>query len=160
MSLIVKALIGGVLATMSMDIGAVIGHKLGFLKGVHPELLAKWFGWIFRGKLIHQSIETAPAVAFPFPALILMHYMIGTTLAVTYVLILHRTGWRGNVVSATAFGIGTNVLPWLLMFPAMGFGFFGLHGPEGTMLFRTSFVNHLFFGIGLGVAMHLILRLR
>ena len=43
----------------------------------------------------------------------------------------------------------TNVLPWLLMFRAMGYGFFGAHGPAGTRLFVSSLVSHAFFGLGI-----------
>jgi len=35
------------------------------------------------------------------------------------------------------------------MFPAMGYGFFGFHGPAGTRLFLSSLMSHAFFGLGL-----------
>jgi len=31
---------------------------------------------------------------------------------------------------ALAFGLFTNLLPWLVMFPSMGFGVLGLRGPS------------------------------
>jgi hypothetical protein len=43
---------------------------------------------------------------------------------------------------ALAFGVATNLLPWLLMFPSMGFGWFGRDAPAELLLIRTSFVNH------------------
>jgi hypothetical protein len=52
-----------------------------------------------------------------------------------------------------AFGLCTNVLPWLLMFPAMGYGFFGSHGPAGTKLFISSLVNHALFGLGIWIGL-------
>jgi hypothetical protein len=36
------------------------------------------------------------------------------------------------------FGVATSLLPWLLMFPSMGFGLFGRRGPAELLLFRTS----------------------
>ena len=35
------------------------------------------------------------------------------------------------------------------MFPALGFGLFGLRGPSELRLLSTSVVNHLFYGFGL-----------
>jgi hypothetical protein len=35
------------------------------------------------------------------------------------------------------------------MFPAMGFGLFGVKGPADRKLFVTSLLNHLFYGFGL-----------
>jgi hypothetical protein len=62
--------------------------------------------------------------------------------------------------SALAFGLFTNVLPWLVMFPAMGFGILGLRGPSEFLLLRSSFVNHLLFGLGLGLALRWLSPLR
>ena len=56
---------------------------------------------------------------------------------------------------ALAFGLCTNVLPWLLMFPAMGYGFFGSHGPAGTKLFVSSLTNHAFFGLGIWIGLQI-----
>ncbi len=50
----------------------------------------------------------------------------------------------------------TNSLPWLIMFPAMGYGFFGVHGPSGTRLFLSSLCSHASYGLGLWIAMYVI----
>jgi hypothetical protein len=42
-----------------------------------------------------------------------------------------------------------------MMFPAMGYGLFGTHGPEGT-LFVSSLVSHAFFGFGLWIGVHVV----
>ena len=44
----------------------------------------------------------------------------------------------GSPITALGFALCTNVLPWLFMFPAMGYGWFGSHGPTGIRLFRSS----------------------
>ena len=78
------------------------------------------------------------------------HYAIGVTLALVYLLTTSALGLTPrNPITALGFGVCTNVLPWLLMFPAMGYGVFGAHGPIGTRLFQSSLVNHLFYGVGL-----------
>ncbi len=42
------------------------------------------------------------------------------------------------------------------MFPVMGFGLFGLRGPNEFRLLSTASVNHFFFGIGLALAAALV----
>jgi hypothetical protein len=37
------------------------------------------------------------------------------------------------------------------MFPAMGFGLFGVRGPAEAHILRNSLYTHVAFGIGLGV---------
>ena len=78
------------------------------------------------------------------------HYAIGIFLTALFVLMANRIGWQARGLSpALAFGVCTNVFPWLLMFPAMGYGLFGAHGPAGTRLFVSSLVGHVFFGLGI-----------
>jgi len=57
---------------------------------------------------------------------------------------------------ALAFGLSTSLLPWLVMFPSMGYGLFGTHGPEGTRLFTSSLMTHAFFGLGLWIAVRVM----
>jgi hypothetical protein len=77
---------------------------------------------------------------------------IGIVLATFFIRGTGQIGWPRSVGVAVAFALGTSVLPWLLMFPAMGYGWFGVHGPEGTRLFSSSLITHAFCGLGLWVA--------
>jgi hypothetical protein len=87
----------------------------------------------------------------------LVHYAIGIGLAALCLWLAPRIGWPvGKLTSALAFGLSTSALPWLLMFPSMGYGFFGAHGPEGTRLFVSSLVNHAFFGLGIWIGVHVM----
>jgi hypothetical protein len=79
------------------------------------------------------------------------------TLALIYLSVTASLGIAsGRFGPALAFGLSTNVLPWLLMFPAMGYGFFGVHGPEGTRLFVSSLINHACYGIGLWLGVRMM----
>jgi hypothetical protein len=75
-----------------------------------------------------------------------VHYAIGMTLGVAYLLLSSALGLTPrNPLTALSFGLTTNVLPWLVMFPAMGYGWFGADGPPGTG-FLSSLANHGFYG--------------
>jgi hypothetical protein len=79
-----------------------------------------------------------------------VHYAIGIVLTGVYIWAVSYAGRSPrNLVLALAFGLSTSVLAWLLMFPAMGYGIVGSHGPAGTRLFVSSLINHALFGIGI-----------
>ena len=152
-----QVLLAGVIATVSMDLLTVIAIRLQVIAPLAPNLVGRWFASIARAHPFHDDIAlTAPAgheLAMAVPG----HYAIGMSLTALFVLLAHRVGWPAKSVSpALVFGASTSVLPWLLMFPAMGYGFFGAHGPAGTRLFVSSLVSHVFFGLGLWVAVRLL----
>jgi hypothetical protein len=154
LSLIGRCLGAALLSTLSMDLGATLFRKLGLTMGTPPELFARWLGNILQGRLFHHTIVDAPDVKVPMGIAVLTHYLIGTGLTVAFWLLMRAGPLKsmsnvGLIAAAVVFGVFTNVLPWLFMFPAMGFGAFGKDAPADLLLFRTSFINHVFFGIGL-----------
>lgn len=49
------------------------------------------------------------------------------------------------------YGISTAELPLLMMFPSMGYGWFGLRSGEAGRLNRIMLVGHIAFGVGIGL---------
>jgi Protein of unknown function (DUF2938) len=142
----------GLVATLTLDVLTLGALKLHLVAPLPPSLIGRWFTSVARARPFHADIARAApvdhevAIAFP------VHYAIGITLALVY---LATASWLGlsprGAAPAVAFGIATSVLPWLLMFPSMGYGFFGAHGPAGTRLFASSLLTHTFYGVGLWV---------
>ena len=72
------------------------------------------------------------------PLALALHYAIGVALTCAFLGLLASCpdappkafSW------ALAFGLFTNLLPWLVMFPSMGFGVLGLRGPSELLLLR------------------------
>ena len=81
------------------------------------------------------------------------HYTIGIGFAIPYVL-----GWNffvGGPASpawAIAYGLFTTLGSLFFTYPSMGLGVFGNRSPEGLRSPLSSLANHLFFGIGMAVA--------
>ena len=154
--LVVRWIVAGLLSTLSMDFGSALARKTGFTAGLPPRLIGRWFALLLRGRLRDQKISESPAVPGELPIALLMHYLIGISLTVVFCTLLAAspiapTPAQGFAM-AVAFGTLTNLLPWLFMFPSMGFGTFGRSGAAEWMLFRSSFINHLFFGIGIAAS--------
>ena len=147
----------GVMATLTMDLGSGALRALGLTQGVPTNFFGRWFGHLARGRLVHQTIAESPDLPGQMPLAVGCHYLIGVSLAVAFGLLLQHGPVRlesraGAFGIALGFGLLTNLLPWLVMFPAMGFGWFGFKGPPEYLLLRTSFLNHLLFGVGLGIS--------
>jgi len=140
----------GIVATITMDILSVTALRSGLIAFLPPRLTGRWFASMAHGQFLHHDIAQVPAINHEMAVAVPMHYAIGITLALVYLLASSALGFSPrNPVAALAFALCTNVLPWLLMFPAMGYGWFGAHGPAGTQLFRGSLATHTFYGVGL-----------
>ena len=74
-------------------------------------------------------------------------------LAVPFVL-----GWDllvGGAISpiwALVYGVATTVASVFFVYSSLGWEIFGLHSPDGIKAPISSLANHLFFGVGLAIA--------
>jgi len=145
-----QVLLAGVIATASMDVLSAIAIRLRLIAPLSPNLIGRWFASVVRAHPLHEDIARAASRSHELALALSGHYAIGMFLTALFALMANRLGWQARGLSpALAFGVCTNVFPWLLMFPAMGYGFFGAHGPVGTRLFVSSLVSHVFFGLGI-----------
>ena len=152
-----RTLMVGVISTLSMDLLSAVASQLRLTAPLSPNLMGRWFASVARAAPFHADIARATPASHELILALPVHYAIGIGLAALYLWVAPRIGWPPRTLtSALAFGLCTNALPWLLMFPAMGYGFFGAHGPEGTRLFSTSLVNHAFFGLGIWIGIHVM----
>ena len=147
----------GIIATVTMDVLSVAAIKLRLIAPLPPHLIGRWFASVARGQVLHGDIAQVSPIQHEMAVAVPVHYAIGVTLALTYLLACSTFGLSPrSPVAALVFALCTNLLPWLLMFPAMGYGWFGAHGPTGTRLFASSFLTHCFYGLGLWLGASLL----
>jgi len=148
----IRSVFIGIFATITMDVLSVTALKLGWIAFLPPRLTGRWFASVARGQFLHSDIGRVPPINHEVVIAVPMHYAVGIMLAFLYLLLISALGFSPrNLIAALAFALCTNLLPWLLMFPAMGYGWFGTHGPPGTRLFLSSLVTHCFYGMGLWI---------
>jgi hypothetical protein len=145
----------GILATMTMDMGAILGLVLGIggrgPRRAGPDLIGRWVGYLFRGKFRHDDIlQTAPLPGEKVLGMV-AHYSIGMVLTLVYIGLLVVTHTAPNVVTAVIYGVGTTVFAWFLMYPSQGMGWLGRKAPREARMARMSLYNHLLFGLGLAL---------
>jgi hypothetical protein len=149
--LLIQGLTAGVFATLVMDIAFVTGRVTGFIGAPFPLPVGRWVVHSSRGQILHQTIQDAPAVRGEGPLTLLVHYLIGITLATVFLLLMPAAPPVATFVAAVIYGTGSSLLPWLVMFPAMGYGLFGSRAPAGGHMLRNSLWTHVMFGVGLGI---------
>ena len=148
----------GMIATVTMDVLSGVAIKLRLISPLPPSLIGRWFASAARGRPFHHDIGKVTPVNSEIAIAVPVHYAIGVTLALAYLLSSTALGVNPrNPFVALGFGLTTNALPWLIMFPAMGDGWFGADGPPGSRLLLSSLVTHGFYGLGLCLGASLLI---
>ncbi len=145
----------GVLATLSMDVFFVAAARLGGERftsdKVGPDLVGRWAAGLARGQLRHTDIAQTPTVRGEVAAGMAVHYLTGIALTAAYHRLLRRGGRKPGVLSATAFGVVTALLPTLVMYPSWGLGPFALRSDDASRLLRIMVLGHAAFGAAIGL---------
>jgi hypothetical protein len=121
--------------------------------GMIGRMAAGWARGRFRYRHPGEMEQVANELLYGF----FTHYTIGVVFALTYVL-----GWDllvggpASPVWALAYGVATTVASLFLVFPSMGMGVCGRRSPEGIRSPLSSLANHLFFGVGMAIAVALV----
>jgi hypothetical protein len=145
-----RVLLLGIVATATMDVLTTLARKARIAAPLPPILMGRWVAGVAHGQLWHANVEQATPVSRELGIALLMHYGVGFAFAALYLHVTSQLGVSPRyAVPAISFGLATAVFPWLLMFPAMGFGWFGGRGPIGTQLFLSSLMSHAAFGVGI-----------
>jgi hypothetical protein len=88
------------------------------------------------------------------------HYFTGGSVALTYPLfyLAFNVPMPGNhLISSLLWGLATVLLPWFILFPGFGWGFFGVRAPSNVRPFISPMVEHLLYGLGLGIVLNIAL---
>jgi len=158
----IVGLIVGILATVTMDVVAVIALRLGIAgrgtRRTGPDLIGRWIGYLLQGKFRHMDILQTPPLRGEVILGLVAHYLIGIMLTLVYLGLLVVVHATPTALSAILYGTATTVFPWFLMFPSQGMGWLGLDAPGDAHLARVSLFNHIIFGLGIALWMA-VLRL-
>jgi hypothetical protein len=153
MNLIVTGVVAGVFGTLVMDSLNHLFARTAMLSKIDIGMIGRMSAGWARGRFRYRHPGEMEQVDNEMFYGYITHYTIGVGLALTYVL-----GWDllvggpASPVWALVYGIATTVASHFFVFPSMGLGVFGRRSPEGIRSTLSSLANHLFYGIGLAVA--------
>lgn len=152
---ILNVVVVGVVATLAMDVVAGIGVAL---HAFRIPAYGRSFLYAAKGTFRHADIDRAPPLRGENALMIPLHYLTGTVLAALYLLLLEVfSSGAGTVLLAEAYGLATSVIPLFVMLPSMGYGMLGLRHRGDTFWLRQILLMHLAYGLGIGLAVLLIL---
>jgi uncharacterized membrane protein YeaQ/YmgE (transglycosylase-associated protein family) len=156
MHLVVMGVVAGVLGTLVMDSLNHLFARTGILSKIDVGMIGRMaVGWA-RGRFRYGHPSEMKQVANEKLYGYGTYYTIGVSLAIPYVL-----GWDllvggpASPIWAFAYGVSTTVASYFFVYPSMGLGAFGWRSPEGIRAPISSLANHLFYGVGMAVAVAL-----
>lgn len=153
--ILIFAFIGGIFGAVLMDITETAAARRGITSGVNVALIGRWAIFLARGTLRHRDIRQAQPQQREVMVGWLFHLLIGGgTVALLLPLSL---GWGlspqpvplTDPVPYVLFGLATSVLPWFILLPCFGWGWFGRRGPQGSNALLASPLSHVPYGLGI-----------
>ena len=143
----------GVGATAIMDLWGLLRKLLFGGKSLDYALVGRWIAYMPQGRFRHDAIAAAPAKQGELLIGWTAHYAIGIAFA-GLLITLSGTAWIANptLAPALAVGVGTVVVPFFLLQPALGAGVAASRTPNPTAARVQSLITHAVFGAGLYVS--------
>ena len=146
----------GVLATVTMDVAMVAAERFGgsafTSERLGPDMIGRWAA----GPGCAAAGATMTSLASRRGAVSLRWACSRTTPRASssrrHSCFFRVAGMaRTSLAVGTAYGIATAALPLLVMFPSMGYGWFGLRSGDAARINRIMLLGHTAFGVGIGL---------
>ena len=158
MNVVEEGLLSGVLATVGMDVWALIVRYGLRLPTTNWALFGRWLAHMPLGRFNHDAIAAARPIAGERLIGWIGHYVTGAVYGVLYLgIVLVGLGQAPSLPSALVFGLATLAAPWLIMQPAMGVGYFAARAPRPNVARLVSTSMHVVYALALYGATELTL---
>ena len=150
---LVGAVVVGLGATLFMDLWALFLTCAFGIPSANYCLVGRWFCHMPAGTFMHASIAGAPQRRAECTVGWVAHYIIGTVYALVLVAFVSGS-WltQPTLLPAMTFGIGSVLVPYLIMQPSFGLGIAASKAPQPMQARLRSLMAHIAFGVGLYVS--------
>lgn len=147
------ALVTGAGATALLDVWSIVRRRTFGIALPDYGLVGRWFAHLARGRFRHDSIKASPGVRGERVIGWVAHYAIGVVFAALLLAVWGLEWLRQPTLGpALLIGIGTVVMPFLVLQPGMGAGVAASRTPRPAAARVQSLVTHTIFGLGLYAA--------
>ena len=142
----------GLGATLFMDLWALFLKRALNIPPANYCLVGRWLGHMPEGTFMHANIAAASQKRSECAVGWIAHYVIGTVYALVLVAFVSDS-WlaRPTLLPAMLFGLGSVLVPFLIMQPSFGLGIAASRTPDPTQARLRSLMAHTIFGAGLYV---------
>lgn len=151
------AIIAGLGATLFMDISALILQRVFKISSPNYCFVGRWIRYMPGGRFTHANIAATPKISAECATGWIFHYLVGSVFAL--LLIIPGAGrWfeHPTLLPALLVGMGTVVIPYMIMQPSFGFGIAAAKTPNPAQARLRSFMSHTVYGVGLYLAAYLL----
>lgn len=139
----------GAAATATLDMWNLLLARVWGVRSLDYCLLGRWIAHMRRGVVRHANINTAARVRFECVAGWVAHYGIGAWLAAVLMGAAPSFIDQPTLGPAVTFGIGTVVLPFFVLQPALGLGVAASATQSPARARLKSLATHTVYGLGL-----------
>ena len=142
----------GLGATLFMDVVALLLKRAFSIPLANYCLVGRWLRYMPEGTFVHASIAAASQKRSECAVGWIAHYVIGTVYALVLVALVSGS-WlaRPTLLPAMLFGIGSVLVPYLIMQPSFGLGIAASRTSQPTQARLRRLMAHTAFGVGLYV---------
>jgi hypothetical protein len=146
------AIIIGLGATLLIDVWAFFLRRAFGVQSLNYCMLGRWVLHMPNGQFAHTSIAAAARKTHECKVGWTTHYLIGVMLTVTFIAVA-PINWlkTPTLLPALAFGVGTVLIPFFTLQPALGLGIASSKTAHPYKARLKSFATHVVFGAGLWV---------
>ncbi len=153
MALIITAVAAGVLGTLTMDVLNYLASRTGLILKIDVRMIGRLTAGWTRGRFRYSSPDQVESRPIDLPLGVSAHYATGIVLAFVYVLAWDLLiGGAASPAWAVVYGFATTVISEFVVYPSMGLGACGRRSPQRIKAALSPVANHLFFGVGMAIA--------
>jgi hypothetical protein len=135
-----------------MDVWALFLNRAFGIPLTNYCLVGRWLRHMSEGTFMHASIAAAPQKDSECTVGWIAHYLVGIIYAFVLVALVSAS-WlaQPTLLPAMLFGVGSVLVPFLVMQPSFGLGIAAWRAPQPMQARLRSLMAHATFGVGLYV---------
>ena len=160
----VVAFIGGLFGAVLMDLIESFMARFGISSGVSAGYIGRWVYGILDGVFVHQDIRSTDPKDNEKRLGQIFHFIIGGGVVglfyPVFLMLVVPAEPINHLLMATLFGLITCVLPWFILLPSFGWGWFGNKTPFKSQPLISPILSHLPYGFGIGLSFVIYYSLR
>lgn len=140
----------GIGAAVIMDLWNLFLNRAFHISSLNFCLVGRWLGHMLLGTFTHTNIAAAQKRPGECALGWAAHFLTGVTFSLMLV-ILTSGSWleHPSLLPALLVGVGTVVIPYFIVQPALGLGIASAKTPNPTQARLKSLMTHTVFGVGL-----------
>ena len=139
----------GILATLFMDLFSIINKKLFKITPLNYAIIGRWVLHWKSCKFAHNNIMQTQTLKNELVLGWIIHYITGVSWTYLYFVMCTYFSYEINLLNTIIFTSITTLLPFMVIQPFLGFGFFAYKTPSPIHSIRNSLIAHITFGVGI-----------